>query len=113
MNHHRYPDLSYPEVYILDGGYSSFFGTHRGRCVPQNYVEMHSKEHVSTCEREMGKLKHRKKLSRAQTFAFGQQDLHLDESPTGPSCSKDPDMMIGCGLPDELRRGQTRRMASF
>lgn len=85
-NAHRYPRLTYPEVYILDGGYSAFYGDHRSRCVPQNYVEMHAKEHVNTCERELGKLR-RKKLSRAQTFAFGQHRQHsraVDDSPTGP-----------------------------
>ena len=52
-NAHRYPLLTYPEVYILDGGYSSFFMDHRFRCFPQNYVEMAAKEHANACERRL------------------------------------------------------------
>ncbi|KAF7559546.1 hypothetical protein G7046_g4615 [Stylonectria norvegica] len=80
-----YPRLTYPEVYILDGGYSGFFTEHRGRCYPQEYVEMSDEKHQRTCEREMGRLKSRKGLSRAQTFAFGQREACVDESPTAPS----------------------------
>ncbi|KAI9658870.1 MAG: cell division cycle- protein [Trizodia sp. TS-e1964] len=78
VNGHRYPALTYPEVYILDGGYSSFFSNYQSRCYPQNYVEMDSKEHAKVCEREMGKLRHRGKIGRSHTFAFGQ------DSPTAP-----------------------------
>ena len=39
-NAERYPRLTYPEVYILDGGYSGFFAQHRDRCYPPNYIEM-------------------------------------------------------------------------
>ena len=85
INVEHYPRLTYPEVYILDGGYSGFFADHRERCYPQNYVEMGAKEHAFTCEREMGKLKQTRKLSRAQTFAFGQHGQPMDDSPTAPN----------------------------
>ena len=86
-NVHRYPNLTYPEIYILDGGYSSFFNDHYLRCSPQNYVPMGAKEHESACELGLAKIKRggRAKLSRAQTFAFGQHDTALDDSPTAPS----------------------------
>lgn len=87
-NAEHYPRLTYPEVYILDGGYSEFFAEHRGRCFPPEYVEMSDANHQRTCEREMGRLKTRKEgrkgLGRAQTFAFGQREPCFDESPTGP-----------------------------
>ncbi|RMZ90096.1 hypothetical protein DV736_g2656, partial [Chaetothyriales sp. CBS 134916] len=84
VNAERYPALTYPEMYILDGGYSSFFKEYRARCFPQNYVEMDAKEHAAACERGMGKVKHaqRSKLLRAQTFAFGQHSPQHDSSPT-------------------------------
>lgn len=82
-NAHQYPKLTYPEVYILDGGYSSFFADHKYRCYPQNYVEMAAQEHANACERGLGRIKQqRAKLSRAQTFAFGQHGQLMDESPT-------------------------------
>ncbi len=70
INAERYPNLIFPELYILDGGYSSFFKDHRLRCFPQNYVEMEAKEHAQACERGLGKVKQRSKLMRAQTFAL-------------------------------------------
>lgn len=80
INAHQYPRLTFPEVYILDGGYSSFFKDFKVRCFPQNYVEMNDKEHASDCERGLGRIKQQRgKLCRAQTFAFGQQH---NESPT-------------------------------
>lgn len=116
-NAEHYPKLTYPEVYILDGGYSAFFAEHRARCFPQNYVEMDAKEHAYTCEREMGKLRHnRNKLSRAQTFAFGQGSI--DDSPTAPNRSKTTGsadlMMTGMTSPMlGYDRGQARRMVSY
>ncbi|OOF99141.1 hypothetical protein ASPCADRAFT_204793 [Aspergillus carbonarius ITEM 5010] len=79
----QYPQLSYPEMYILDGGYSAFFAEHRTLCYPQNYVEMNAKEYEFACERGLGKVKQRSKLNRAQTFAFGQHSPQMEDSPTG------------------------------
>ncbi|TVY16455.1 M-phase inducer phosphatase [Lachnellula arida] len=113
-----YPKLTYPEVYILDGGYSGFFSEHRERCFPQNYVEMDDKEHAYTCEREMGRLRqNRTKLSRAQTFAFGEGQI--DDSPTAPSRSKSGNsvdlIMMGMDSSPMLNYDRTyaRRMVSY
>ncbi|EEH47582.2 uncharacterized protein PADG_03666 [Paracoccidioides brasiliensis Pb18] len=83
VNIDEYPKLTFPEMYILDGGYSAFFAVYRSRCVPQNYVEMGAKEHAFACERGLGKVKQRSKLGRAQTFAFGQHSSQMEDSPTG------------------------------
>lgn len=86
VNAEQYPRLTYPETYILDGGYSAFFKDFQPRCFPQNYVEMDAQEHARACEKGLGKVKQRSKLTRAQTFAFGQQSSpSMDDSPTGPS----------------------------
>jgi M-phase inducer tyrosine phosphatase len=114
-NAEQYPKLTYPEVYLLDGGYSSFFSQHRERCFPQNYVEMDAKEHAYTCEREMGRLRqNRTKLSRAQTFAFGQGQI--DDSPTAPARSKSSGvdlMMMDMSPILNYDRGHPRRMVSY
>ncbi|KAL8955972.1 MAG: hypothetical protein Q9193_006359 [Seirophora villosa] len=117
INAHRYPLLTYPEVYILDGGYSSFFQDHRYRCSPQNYVEMGAKEHASACERGLGRIKQQRvKLCRAKTFAFGQHHQPLEDSPT--ACSRqtnalDLGMNISMDHALEVRRMLSRRMASY
>ncbi|WEW58088.1 m-phase inducer phosphatase [Emydomyces testavorans] len=111
-----YPKLTYPEMYILHGGYSAFFAEHRSLCYPQNYVEMSAKEHEFACERGLGKVKQRSKLSRAQTFAFGQNSHQIDESPTG-RCrpagdrSSDPDAPFDREV--EATRLPGRRMFSY
>lgn len=114
-NAHRYPALTYPEVYILDGGYSSFFTDHRFRCFPQNYVEMAAKEHENACERGLGKIKQqRAKLGRAKTFAFGQSHQPVDDSPTAPNrqCSS---LLIGMEAATDrlIDLRQMQRMASY
>lgn len=121
VNAEFYPKLTYPEVYILEGGYSGFFEEHRNRCYPQEYVEMSDEAHQRTCEREMGRLKSRKGLGRAQTFAFGQREPCVEESPTAPCRPQSrphsrqlhaPITMIA-ESPLLIERSHTRRMASY
>ena len=116
-NAHQYPKLTYPEVYILDGGYSSFFMDHKLRCYPQNYVEMGAQEHANACERGLGRIKQQRgKLSRAQTFAFGQHDQQVDDSPTAIS-RQSSSVMTGMDMAVDaetiLRRMQSKRMVSY
>jgi M-phase inducer tyrosine phosphatase len=117
LNAEFYPRLTYPEIYILDGGYSSFFNEHRERCYPQAYVEMNDAEHVNTCEREMGRLRNnRRGLGRAQTFAFGDHDLAMQDSPTAAGransrlCDHD---VLGASPLLGTDRAHARRMVSF
>ncbi|KAL8744492.1 MAG: hypothetical protein Q9190_003271 [Brigantiaea leucoxantha] len=117
VNAHRYPLLTYPELYILDGGYSSFYTQHISRCCPQSYVEMAAKEHATACERGLGRIKQqRAKLSRAQTFAFGQHNQPPEDSPT--ACNKQPhtlmlDLDIALSNTTDSRRWLSKRMASY
>lgn len=127
INHECYPNLTYPEAYVLDGGYSSFYKDHSDRCFPQNYVEMESKEHEDACEMGMGKVKHqqRAKLVRAQTFAFGQHSSSIDSSPTtayrGRHTTDDVDMDLGMDFTpvparpafNALQFGRGQRMFSY
>lgn len=102
VNQERYPNLTFPEVYILDGGYRTFFQSHQDLCFPQSYVEMDSKEHAHDCERGLAKVKRRNKLSRAQTYAFGQNSFtRCDVSvPPVPSLSSAP--LIGFSSMDAM-----------
>lgn len=115
VNAEHYPRLTYPEVYILDGGYSGFFAEHRGRCYPPEYVEMSDEKHQRTCEREMGRLKGRKGLGRSQTFAFGQRESCVNDSPTAPSRPSSRSTMLSMLAPSPILgdRSHTRRMASY
>ena len=114
VNAAQYPRLSYPEMYILDGGYSKFFECYRAKCEPQNYVEMNDERHEQACERGMAKVKQtRQKLFRAHTYACDQ----LDDSPTaigralGPRSHSTFD--IGLDISPGIGQSFARRMASY
>jgi rhodanese-related sulfurtransferase len=114
-NAHRYPQLNYPEVYILDGGYSSFYHSNSSRCFPQNYLRMDAKEHEQSCERGLNKLRQRTKLNRAHTFAIGQHSCQMEDSPTAISRSRSGNNILTLGedSPNLGRFGSSRRMASY
>jgi M-phase inducer tyrosine phosphatase len=115
-NAEMYPKLTYPEVYILEGGYSGFFAQHRSRCYPPCYVEMSDEKHQRTCEREMGRLRARKTLGRAQTFAFGQREPSVHDSPTGFGVSGPRAGSLASIEGSPIFSGdrcQSRRMASY
>ncbi|KAI0402776.1 rhodanese-like domain-containing protein [Xylaria palmicola] len=117
VNEELYPRLTYPEIYILEGGYSDFFKLERNRCYPQAYVEMDAEEHANTCERELGKLQQRRKgIGRAKTFAFGQHEPTLFDSPTAPGRGigrPSSDMMLGNSPILGDHRSPARRMVSY
>ena len=113
-----YPNLTYPELYILDGGYSKFFSQNRSRCFPQNYVEMSDQRHEQDCERGMAKVKGRQKLFRNQTFAFGQGSHDgMDDSPTAQSRTLGPRSFSTFDAGHHITAGMgqsfARRMASY
>ncbi|XP_051504470.1 M-phase inducer phosphatase 1-like [Myxocyprinus asiaticus] len=41
----EYPNLHYPELYILKGGYKEFFPLHKSVCEPQAYRPMHHEDY--------------------------------------------------------------------
>ena len=119
FNAANYPHLTYPEIYILDGGYSKFYAQHRSRCQPQNYVEMNDQRHEQACERGMAKVKGRQKLSRAQTFAFGQSVTEsMEDSPTGQGrimigARSQSSFTVTADIAAGLTSSFARRMASY
>ncbi|KAL1122820.1 hypothetical protein AAG570_003146, partial [Ranatra chinensis] len=46
-NDNIYPRLHYPELYLLNGGYSAFFKTHGHLCEPRFYKPMHDPAHAT------------------------------------------------------------------
>ncbi|EMR09418.1 hypothetical protein PNEG_02362 [Pneumocystis murina B123] len=74
LNMKRYPLLYYPEIYILHGGYRSFYEKYKERCEPQNYVEMDDSLHKTACAREMCNFRRNTKFLRTLTYTYGQTD---------------------------------------
>lgn len=48
LNQNRYPYVDYQEIYVLSQGYRHFYNalSDKKYCEPQNYIPMHSEEHV-------------------------------------------------------------------
>ncbi|KCZ76785.1 hypothetical protein H311_02212, partial [Anncaliia algerae PRA109] len=41
-----YPHLKFPEIYVLEGGYKSFYEKYPEHCIPKGYVKMNSVQHI-------------------------------------------------------------------
>ena len=76
---------------------------------------MKEKEHIQARKRGLGRVKQeRQKLNRAQTFAFGQHNQHMEDSPTAINrqCSTSI-MAIDVAESWEFRPHPSQRMASY
>jgi M-phase inducer tyrosine phosphatase len=85
---HRYPALTYPDIYVLEGGYSAFFDLHKLRCEPQNYVEMDDETHKHTCEREMRKFRRNGKFFHRASIMSAPKPEGPDSSPSARVASR-------------------------
>ena len=67
INYELYPQLYYPEIYILEGGYKAFYESHPSLCDPEEYKPMIHDDHIAD-------LKHYKAkanlITRKRTPAF-------------------------------------------
>ena len=45
MNKDSYPELNFPEIYLLEGGYKQFYESHTDLCFPQAYKPMLDRHH--------------------------------------------------------------------
>ena len=58
----RYPKLTFPEIYMLKGGYKSFFAEHPDKCSPASYRIMLDVEFKNECASAERRAKQSKKL---------------------------------------------------
>ncbi|KAJ7219124.1 hypothetical protein GGX14DRAFT_355576 [Mycena pura] len=93
LNNHVYPKIHYPELYILEGGYSQYFHTSPSRCLPQGYVTMDDPTHTASRDGGLDQLR-KTKFGRHKSYAYGdgpnkipivaQQQLKRNTVPAGP-----------------------------
>lgn len=57
-----YPNLKFPEVYLLKGGYKEFFKNHANLCTPKKYVKMNDRRFKKQLEIEEKKRNKRIKM---------------------------------------------------
>ncbi|KAL5007646.1 hypothetical protein ScPMuIL_016452 [Solemya velum] len=67
MNKENYPNLFFPEVYLLNGGYKDFFTQHHELCYPDSYTTMLDEQHRSELSHFRSESKKGKKGSRTQS----------------------------------------------
>lgn len=49
----HYPELFYPDIYVMDGGYKSFFQQYPELCSPKAYIEMKHPDFAESCGAQM------------------------------------------------------------
>src|ERR1700737_4754344 len=70
MNNHVYPKIHYPEVYILEGGYCSYFKQSAGRCQPSAYITMDDPNYASSRREDLDQFR-KAKFGRTKSYAYG------------------------------------------
>jgi len=86
LHSHCYPALTYPEIYLLEGGYKQFFAEHKDFCVPQNYVMMRDPKYCLQLRRSMAI--HRQSMQKTRSRSYGELDFSHRRSSIG---AKDSD----------------------
>ncbi|KAI8809956.1 Cdc25b catalytic domain without Ion in catalytic site [Cladochytrium replicatum] len=62
-----YPNLCYPHVYVLEGGYRNFWSEYRSMCNPDGYREMDERGWSKECA--LGMKGYRREFKKAKSFA--------------------------------------------
>ncbi|BGP37867.1 m-phase inducer phosphatase [Rhodotorula kratochvilovae] len=71
-NFAAYPNIYYPELYILQGGYEAYYKAYPERCLG-GYVVMDHPEHDAKRSLNLNKFRDQKRVfNRASSFTFGQ-----------------------------------------
>lgn len=77
LNKDSYPNLFYPELYLLEGGYKAFYEQNKEQCEPRTYKPMLHADHVND-------LKH----FRAKTKTWNRQGSAVNMSANVKNCFK-------------------------
>jgi M-phase inducer tyrosine phosphatase len=73
MNHHFYPKIHYPEIYILEGGYCQYFKQSAARCQPRGYTSMDDPHHATARREDLDQFR-KTKFGRVKSYAYGEGD---------------------------------------
>ncbi|KAH9857705.1 hypothetical protein C2E23DRAFT_288043 [Lenzites betulinus] len=71
MNNHVYPKVHYPEVYILEGGYSQYYTECGLRCQPSAYVRMDDPHYAASRKEDLDQFR-KGKFGRTKSYAYGE-----------------------------------------
>ncbi|KAK7467081.1 m-phase inducer phosphatase [Stygiomarasmius scandens] len=109
MNNIVYPKVHYPELYILEGGYSAYFKRSPHSCEPRGYVSMDDPMHAASRRGDLDQFR-KTKFGRHKSYAYGdpgakntllsQQQMKRNSAPTSG-----PPTMFAAGNAARSRRG--------
>ncbi|KAL7283074.1 hypothetical protein ACG7TL_002498 [Trametes sanguinea] len=74
LNNHVYPKVHYPEVYILEGGYSQYFQECSLRCQPCAYVRMDDPHYAASRKEDLDQFR-KGKFGRTKSYAYGEAKM--------------------------------------
>jgi len=70
MNNHNYPNIHYPEMYILEGGYCQYYKECSVRCELSGYVHMDDPHHAAAHREGLDQFR-KAKFGCTKSYAFG------------------------------------------
>ncbi|KIJ27863.1 hypothetical protein M422DRAFT_190478 [Sphaerobolus stellatus SS14] len=89
INGRFYPKVCYPELYILEGGYSQFYKEFSTHCDPQGYVQMDDPAHLHARNEELNNFR-KGKWGRTQSYTYGQSTSGLSSFSVVPANENAP-----------------------
>ncbi|KAF8522085.1 hypothetical protein BU17DRAFT_75192 [Hysterangium stoloniferum] len=81
INGRVYPKVCYPEMYILEGGYSQFYKQYSNHCEPRGYIQMDDPAYIHTRDADMDNFR-RGKWLRTQSYTYGQTSTGISSFPS-------------------------------
>ncbi|KAF9561638.1 cell division cycle- protein [Mortierella alpina] len=88
-NASHYPAVFYPEVYVMKGGYSTFFQENKSYCWPEAYVEMQDEKHSQ--EFETHRRNFQREFSRTASKGFLGMESKKNSSTTNTNNNNNND----------------------
>ena len=87
-----YPALSYPELYVLEGGYKAFYEQQSSLCSPRDYVpmsqpgcELQLRQYRAECKRDSRRLQRHNASRMTLTLASSSPCDNEDDSCRAPA----------------------------
>ncbi|PCH38481.1 hypothetical protein WOLCODRAFT_142591 [Wolfiporia cocos MD-104 SS10] len=105
-NNHVYPRLHYPEVYILEGGYSNYYKNSAARCQPRGYVQMDDPHYATSRKEDLDHFR-KGKFGRTKSYAYGDGKLGpgLSQPKRNTAPSGSASTLFAAGNVTRSRRG--------
>lgn len=103
-----YPNIHYPDVYILEGGYCEFYKRAAERCQPPAYVRMDDPHYADSRDQDLDQFR-KGKFGRTKSYAYGDGKSGLLAPMQQPKRSSAPGGLTSTALFAAGNMARTRR----